>query len=71
MPQPKCRKRMVSIGKRVLCDLLHFSRQTHTAAAERLMRLPDVVAARQAASPRPSWGAIMTKAFAVAARAPS
>jgi hypothetical protein len=52
----------------MLCDYLHFSRQTHTAAAERTMRLPDVVAARLQASPRPSWGAIMTKAFALAAR---
>jgi hypothetical protein len=52
----------------MLYDYLHFSRQNHTAAAERLMRLPDVVAARREASPRPSWGAIMTKAFALAAR---
>jgi hypothetical protein len=32
------------------------------------MQLGDVAAARRAASPRPSWGAIMTKAFALAAR---
>jgi hypothetical protein len=32
------------------------------------MRLADVVEARRQASPRPSWGAIMTKAFALAAR---
>jgi hypothetical protein len=32
------------------------------------MRVPDVVAARARAAPRPSWGAIMTKAFALAAR---
>ena len=52
----------------MLCDYLHFSDRGQTAAAERLMQLPDVVAARRAASPRPSWGAIMTKAFALAAR---
>jgi hypothetical protein len=52
----------------VLCDYLHFTRGGHTAAAERLMRLPDVMAARREASPRPSWGAIMTKAFALATR---
>src|SRR5262249_54940414 len=68
MPQPGCRKRALSLGRRMLCDYLHFSRQNHTAAAERLMRLSDVVAARREASPRPSWGAIMTKAFALAAR---
>jgi hypothetical protein len=32
------------------------------------MQLADVVAARRDASPRPSWAAIMTKAFALAAR---
>jgi hypothetical protein len=32
------------------------------------MRIPDVVAARQMVAPAPSWAAIMTKAFAVAAR---
>jgi len=68
MPQPKCRKRALSLGQRLLGDYMHFSRKTQTAAAERLMHLADVVAARQQASPRPSWGAIMTKAFALAAR---
>jgi hypothetical protein len=68
MPQPKCRKRPLSLGRRILCDYLHFSGRGQTAAAERLMRLPDVVAARREAAPRPSWGAIMTKAFALAAR---
>jgi hypothetical protein len=47
---------------------VYFSNHGQTAAAERLMRLADVVAARRQASPRPSWGAIMTKAFALAAR---
>jgi len=32
------------------------------------MRIPDVAAARPAAGPRPTWAAIMTKAFAIAAR---
>jgi hypothetical protein len=68
MPQPRCRKRPLSLGRRILCDYLHFSRRTPTAAAERTMRLADVVAARREASPKPSWGAIMTKAFALAAR---
>ena len=52
----------------MLCDYTHFSLGSHTAGAERLMKLSDVVAARREASPRPSWGAIMTKAFALAAR---
>jgi hypothetical protein len=68
MPQPRCRKLPLSLGRRVLCDYTHFSQRSNTAATERLMRLADVVAARREARPRPSWGAIMTKAFALAAR---
>src|SRR4051812_30374801 len=68
MPQPRCRKLPLSLGRRVLCDYLHFSGGGHTAAAERLMRVADVAEARRQANPRPSWGAIMTKAFALAAR---
>lgn len=68
MPQPKCRRLPLSPGRRVLCDYLRHAGGGHTAAAERLMRLPEVVAARARAAPRPSWGAIMTKAFALAAR---
>jgi hypothetical protein len=52
----------------MLCDYLHFSRKVDSAGTERVMRLADVAAARLEASPRPSWGAIMTKAFALAAR---
>src|SRR5262249_2551793 len=63
-----CRKKSLSLGRRILCDYMHFSQQNRTAAAERLMTLPDVVTARREASPRPSWAAIMTKAFALAAR---
>jgi hypothetical protein len=68
MPQPKCRNLGLPLGRRFLSDYVYFSDHGQTAAAERLMKLPDVIAARRTASPRPSWGAIMTKAFALAAR---
>jgi hypothetical protein len=68
MAQPRCRKRGLSLGRGLLCDYTHFARGNHCAAAERVMQLADVVEARRKASPRPSWGAIMTKAFALAAR---
>jgi hypothetical protein len=67
MPQPRCRRRALSLGRGILCDYTHAARGNHLAAAERTMRLADVVEARRQASPRPSWGAIMTKAFALAA----
>jgi hypothetical protein len=56
------------VGRRIISDYLHLSRGGYTAAAERTMHLADVVAARREARPRPCWGAIMTKAFALAAR---
>ena len=68
MAQPKCRRQALSLGRRFLGDYVHFSNHGQTAAAERLMHVGDVVAARREASPRPSWGAIMTKAFALAAQ---
>src|SRR4051794_39818467 len=68
MPRPRCRKKALSLGRRMLCDYVHFSGGGHTASAERLMRLPDVVAARRWGPLRISWGAIMIKAFALAAR---
>jgi len=67
MPQPRCTRRALSLGQRVLCDYLHFSNRVRRANAERTMRLADVVEARRLASPRPSWAAILTKAFALAA----
>lgn len=67
MPQPKCRKQPLSLGRRMLCDYLYFASHNGTAGTERLMHLADVIEARRQASPRPSWGAIMTKAYAIAA----
>lgn len=61
-------RRPLSLGRRLASDAFAHSCPHSIAAAERTMRLADVVAARAAASPRPSWGAIMTKAFALAAR---
>jgi hypothetical protein len=67
MGQPRCRRHWLSARHSVLCDYMYFSRG-QTAAAERLMQLGEVVAARRDAWPRPSWAAIMTRAFALVAR---
>lgn len=54
-----------------MVDLMHASRNVPLVALERKMRLAALVTARAAAAPRPSWSAILTKAFAlVAARRP-
>ena len=41
MAQPKCRRRALSPGRRMLCDYIHLSRGDRTAGAERLMQLRD------------------------------
>jgi len=54
-----------------MCDLMHFSQQVPTVMGERRLKLRALVEARKAVRPRPSWCAILTKAFAVtAARRP-
>src|SRR5947209_2189270 len=64
MSQPKGRNLRLSLPRRFICDLLHFARQVPTVPVQRRMNLAAVVAARQAAAPRPSWPAIFTKAYA-------
>src|SRR5947209_1452489 len=68
MAQPKCTRRQLSLGRRIISDALYFSRPHYISGAERVMKLPDVIAARENVSSPPSWAAIMTKAFALAAR---
>lgn len=67
MSQRTCRRRALSLGRRLISDGLAFSCGDHAATGERTMRLADVIAARRAAVPRPSWCAVMLKAFAIAA----
>lgn len=71
MHQPGGRNLPLSLPRRFVCDLLHFAQKIPTVPVERRMHLAPVVAARQAAAPRPSWCAIFTKAYGlVAARHP-
>jgi hypothetical protein len=65
MSQPIGRTLPLSLPRRFICDLLHFSRRVPSVPVQRRMRLGDVVAARQAAHPRPSWCAIFTRAYAL------
>jgi hypothetical protein len=64
MSQPKGRNLRLSLPRRFVCDLLHFARQVPTVPVQRRMNLAAVVAARAAATPRPSWAAVFTKAYA-------
>ena len=67
MPAPKGKSLPISRARRIVCDFLAASQGLPTVTIGRAMNLADVVAARQAASPRPSWSAIFTKAYALAA----
>src|SRR5262249_49497358 len=62
------RSSRLSLPRRVVCDFLHFSRRVKGVPIQRVMHLPDVVEAREAAEPKLSWIAIFTKAFALLAQ---
>jgi hypothetical protein len=69
MSQPVGRYIPLSLPRRFITDLVHFARQVPTVPVERRLNIGAVVAARAAASPRPSWCAIFTKAYAFVAAA--
>jgi hypothetical protein len=61
----------LSLPRRLIADLMHFSQMVPTFSAERRMNLAPLVQARRSANPKPSWSAIFLKAFALlAARVP-
>lgn len=68
MSQPRGRRLSLSPFRRLVVDLMHFSRKAPCVAVERRMNLARLVDARQACSPRPSWTALFIKAFAIVAR---
>jgi len=59
----------LSRPRRFVTDLVHFARKVPTVPVERRMNLAPLVAARQAAVPRPGWCPIFTKAYAIVAAA--
>lgn len=46
---------------------MHFSRSVPQVTVERIARIPDVLAARNVAYPKPGWYPILLKAYALAA----
>jgi hypothetical protein len=69
MPQPKGFDLSLSPPRRLMCDLLHFAGRFPTIPVQRRMHLAEVAAARNEASPRPSWCALFTKALAIVSNA--
>jgi hypothetical protein len=68
MPFPKGRSLPLSPARRLMCDLMHFSRQVPLVSIERRLELAAVAKARQALPTRPSWFALFLKAFGNVAR---
>src|SRR5581483_4453168 len=65
------RSHAITPFRRLVIDLMHFSKKVPTFTLERRMNLAEVVAARRACQCRPNWTAIFIKAFGiVAARYP-
>jgi hypothetical protein len=72
MPTPTGRRLPLSLPRRLICDVMTFSKSVPTVPVERRMDLSALVAARQQAAPRPGWCALFTKAYAiVSARYPA
>jgi hypothetical protein len=59
----------LSLPRRFICDLVYFGQKVPAARVHRRMHLGSVVAARQAAAPRPSWCVVFAKALAYVATA--
>ncbi len=71
MSAPPGRYHAVSPYRRLVADLMHFSARVPSITIERRMDLAPLVEARERCTPRPTWSAVFTKAFAlVAARTP-
>ena len=54
--------------RRLVADLMHFSRQVPIATADRRMDLSPLCAARQVSASKPSWTVLFTKAFGLLSR---
>ncbi len=68
MAEPYGRRLSISLARRWVGDFLHFAQKVPTVPVQRRMNIAPLMLARQQASPRPSWAAIFTKAYAMVAR---
>ena len=69
MPQQAGFNLALSPPRRFIGDLLHFAKQIPSVPVQRRLNVRRVAEARAAASPRPSWCAVFTRAYALVTRA--
>lgn len=65
MSRAKGRYLRISMARRLVADVMHFSLGRPLIPIEREMNLSEVVAARSQLSNRPGWCAIFVKAYAI------
>lgn len=71
MANPRGKTIPLSVGRRLVGDLLHYAKRVPSLPLARDCRLDSVVRARTETRPSPSWTAIFMKAYSiVAARTP-
>jgi hypothetical protein len=68
MSKPAGRNLAISPFRRLVIDLMHFSRKVPSVTIDRRMNLAPLVAARLACPTRPSWSAMFMKAFGMVAK---
>jgi hypothetical protein len=66
MSLPRGRSLKLSRGRRLVADIMRFSRSVPQVSVERVAQIPEVVIAREAASPKPGWYPVLLKGFALA-----
>jgi hypothetical protein len=67
MGEPYGRRLPLSRARRLIGDLLYFAQKVPSVPVQRRMNLAVLAAAREQATPRPSWCALFTKAYAMVA----
>jgi hypothetical protein len=67
--EPIGRNIALSLPRRLIGDMMHFAQKVPSVPVQRRMNLAPLLTARAQASPRPSWCALFTKAYALVAAA--
>ena len=71
MSKPRGKSLRITPFRALVIDLMTFSQRVPIVTADRRMNLSRLVAARKACDPRPTWSALITKAYGmVGAREP-
>ena len=65
---PRGTKIRISVGRRLVNELLHHAKRVPSLPLSRECSIPEIAALRMKAMPSPSWMAIFIKAYAVAAQ---